>query len=277
MCILYRGEGSLPRNRAEVYQQCADLMFRRWDAHRRIHQDLRAGHLVEPVLRDIAWRLFAEKKLQPTMTEQKLIDDTAEFLQSRGFERADDARAAAGEFVEFCRGRMWVFTDAGTDPGSGERLYAFTHRTFLEYFAAAQLAFSEDSPEELAFALIRHITPGESWVVAELALQIKDRTSDRGAPRVYAALLGERRGHSLVTLQFLALCLRSVDPSPQYVRELTRQLFTATLDAVLDISPDSSLGSAWRELSSHRGTYHDVIADEIEAAVARAVGSGRGT
>jgi NACHT domain len=274
MCILYRGEGSLPRNRAEVYEQCADLLFRRWDARRRIHQELRAGHLVEPALRNLAWRLFAQNLPQPTITERALIDATARFLHGRGFESEDDARAAAGEFVEFCRGRMWVFTDAGST-ATGERLYAFTHRTFLEYFAAAQIAFSNDSPEQLASALIPYIARGESWVVAELALQIKDRTSDRGAPRIYAALLRERRGQSPVTLQFLALCLRSVDPSPLYVRELTRQLFTATCEAGLDMSLDSSLRPAWRELTSHRGTYRDVIVGEIDAAVARAVDSGR--
>ena len=42
MCILYRGEGSLPRNRAEVYEQCANLLFRKWDARRRIYAELRA-------------------------------------------------------------------------------------------------------------------------------------------------------------------------------------------------------------------------------------------
>lgn len=274
MCILYRGEGSLPRNRAEVYEQCADLLFRRWDARRRIHQDLRAGHLVEPALRNLAWRLFAQDLPQPTITERALIDATARFLHGRGFESEDDARAAAGEFVEFCRGRMWVFTDAGST-ATGERLYAFTHRTFLEYFAAAQIAFSNDSPEQLASGLIPYIARGESWVVAELALQIKDRTSDRGAPRIYAALLRERRGQSPATLQFLALCLRSVDPSPQHVRELTRQLFTATCEAGLDMSPDSSLHSAWRELTSHHGTYHDVIVGEIDAAVASAIVTDR--
>jgi hypothetical protein len=274
MCILYRGEGSLPRNRAEVYEQCADLLFRRWDARRRIHQELRAGHLVEPALRNLAWRLFAQDLPQPTITERALIDATARFLYGRGFESEDDARAAAGEFVEFCRGRMWVFTDAGST-ATGERLYAFTHRTFLEYFAAAQIAFSNDSPEQLASALIPHIAGGESWVVAELALQIKDRTSDNGAPRMYAALLRERRSLSPVMLQFLALCLRSVDPSPQHVRELTRQLFTTTCEAGLDIGRDSSLRPAWHELMSHRGTYHDVIVGEIDEAVARAVRSGR--
>jgi NACHT domain len=274
MCILYRGEGSLPRNRVEVYEQCADLLFRRWDARRRIHQELRAGHLVEPALRNLAWRLFARDLPQPTITEHALIDVTARFLHGRGFEFEDDARAAAGEFVEFCRGRMWVFTDAGVT-AAGERLYAFTHRTFLEYFAAAQIAFSNDSPQQLASALIPYIARGESWVVAELALQIKDRTSDRGAPRMYAALLRERRGQSPVTLQFLALCLRSVDPSPQQVRELTRQLFTETCELDLDMSPDSSLFPAWRELTSHRGTYYDVIVGEIDAAVGWALGTGR--
>src|SRR5262249_24545491 len=48
LCILSRGEGSPPRDRAEVYEQCAMLLFRRWDARRRIRQDLRAGHLLEP-------------------------------------------------------------------------------------------------------------------------------------------------------------------------------------------------------------------------------------
>jgi len=79
--------------------------------------------------------LFTRENAQSAMTERELVAATSEFLQARGFESLDAAR----EFVDFCRGRMWVFSDAGTT-ASGERLYAFTHRTFLEYFAAAQLA-----------------------------------------------------------------------------------------------------------------------------------------
>jgi NACHT domain-containing protein len=274
LCILYRGEGSLPRNRAEVYEQCANLLFRRWDARRGIHVELRAGNLVEPALRNLAWWLFAQDRPQPTIAEHQLVDVSAQFLHERGFEAEDDARAAAGEFVEFYRGRMWVFTDVGTT-SAGERLYAFTHRTFLEYFAAAQIAYRNDRPEDLASALVPYIASKDSWVVAELALQIKDRSSDRGAPRIYAALLKERRSRSPVTLQFLALCLRSADPSPQHVRELTRQLFTATCAPGLDMNQDSSLRSAWRELMAHCGSYRGVIADEIDAALVRVVGAGR--
>ena len=58
MCILYRGEGSLPRDRAGVYEQCANLLFRKWDERRRIHRELRAGRLVETALRHLAWWLF---------------------------------------------------------------------------------------------------------------------------------------------------------------------------------------------------------------------------
>jgi hypothetical protein len=56
MCILYRGEGSLPRNRAEVYEHCSKLLFKRWDAHRHIHQELRAGRYVEQIMDIVRWR-----------------------------------------------------------------------------------------------------------------------------------------------------------------------------------------------------------------------------
>jgi predicted NACHT family NTPase len=86
MCILYRGRGSLPRDRAGVYEQCADLLSRRWDARRRIYRELRAGHLVEPALRHLAWWLFTRDVAQPVVTERDLVEVSTGFLQSRGFE-----------------------------------------------------------------------------------------------------------------------------------------------------------------------------------------------
>ena len=82
---------------------------------------------------------------------------------------------------------MWVFTDTGTT-ASGDKLYSFTHRTFLEYFAASQLAYGSDSPEKLARALAPHIARGEWAVVSELAVQVKDSTSTEGASRIYEEL-----------------------------------------------------------------------------------------
>ena len=292
LCILYRGEGSLPRNRSEVYEQCAMLMFRRWDARRRIHQDLRAGSQLEATLRHLAWWLFTREDAQSAVTERELVTATAGFLASRGFE-PEDAATAAREFVEFCRGRMWVFSDMGTT-ASGEQLYAFTHRTFLEYFAAAHFAYDTDTPEQLGQAIKTRVTRNEWWVVAELAMQIKDRTSNGGARRIYAALLGDPPGppeERVELLRFLALGLRSVDPSPQEVRELTSQIFEQTCQALraaadlesassesyeirtipqLELPWDHALGA----LLTSGGFHHATVAQGIEDEVGNRVRSG---
>ena len=68
LCILYRGDGSIPRNRAEVYEQCAHLLLRKWDSRRKIHLKLRAGHLLEPVLRHLAWWLFTRGTVETSGT-----------------------------------------------------------------------------------------------------------------------------------------------------------------------------------------------------------------
>jgi hypothetical protein len=293
LCILYRGVGSLPRNRAEVYEQCAMLMFRRWDARRRIYQDLRVGGQLEPALRHLAWWLLTREDARSAVTERELVNATTEFLQSRGFESQDAATAAAREFVEFCRGRMWVFSDTGTT-ASGERLYSFTHRTFLEYFAAAQLAYDSDTPEQLGQAIQARITRDEWWVVAELAMQIKDRTSNGGARRIYAALLGDPPRPSderAKLLRFLALGLRSVDPSPRQVRELTNRIFEGACEAtraaadlksgvsdpdemrmipLLELPWEHALG----DLLISSGSHPDIVAQGIDDAVGDRVSSG---
>jgi hypothetical protein len=263
MCILYRGAGSLPRNRAEIYEACANLLYRKWDARRHIPHQLRANNLLDPTLRHLAWELLTREATQPTLTERELVDLAASFLHGRGFESADDARSAAAEFVEFCRGRMWVFSDAGTT-ARGEKLYAFTHRTFLEYFAAARLAYVSDTAEILADSLFDR----DDWdVVSELAVQIKDRTSEDGARRIYQRLLTVP---SRDVLMFLARALRSVDPSPGVVRVLTR----AILGFLFANDPDSvaaGLPLAW--LLTSCADCRDIVAHEVSDWIATMMAS----
>jgi predicted NACHT family NTPase len=187
MCILFEGQGSLPRDRAGIYEACAKLLFRGWDESRRIRAGLRVGRHLYPTLSHLAWRLFSDATAT-SVTERELITRTAEYLHDRAFESLDDARDVASEFVEFCRGRMWVFTEVGTT-ARGEKLYAFTHRTFLEYFAA----------EQLAHVLAPQIARNEWEVVSELAVQIKADNTNGGADRMYRALLdGQRRPYPSV-------------------------------------------------------------------------------
>ena len=72
------------------------------------------------------------------------------------------------------------FTDVGLT-SDGEQLYAFTHRTFLEFFSAAHLARTIASLDELLALLVPKVRADEWDVVSQLALQIKAK-SQQGGP-----------------------------------------------------------------------------------------------
>ncbi|HEY6491890.1 MAG TPA: NACHT domain-containing protein [Trebonia sp.] len=262
MCILYRGAGSLPGDRAGVYARCAELLLRKWDEQRDLYQRVQADHLVEPTIRYLAWWLFTREDSRAEVTERELGDRAAEFLLGRGYESEDEARAAAREFIEFCRGRMWVFSEAGTTAG-GDKLYAFTHRTFMEYFAAGHLAATCDTPEQLALTLAPYVDSSEWTTVGELAIQIKQAGTDRAADRIYATLLDQGKDHRdfYKTLLFLTYCVSSSRPSPATIRKLTC--------AILERAFESELGEAsvLITLISLSPGYAPIIYDELTKRV----------
>lgn len=233
MCILYRGEGSLPRNRPAVYERCAILLFETWDASRRIHVDLRARSLVEPMLRYLAYWLFTRETIEPNVTEAQLLAETSGYLQGRRFEDPHEAMEAASEFVAFCRDRAWVFTEVGSN-ADGDALFTFTHRTFLEYFAAAHLSSISDTPADLADVLLPRIAKNEWDVVAQLAVQIKSRSIQDGASRFFDAVLNSVSQPHVWNpngvLDFLVRTAELFDITPRTLRDLTDSCFINVLD-----------------------------------------------
>jgi predicted NACHT family NTPase len=117
LCILYRGENSLPRNRPAVYERCSTLLFETWDSSRSINVDVQIRDLMEPVLRHLAHWLLIRNVATPVVTEEQLTGETARYLQDRSYEDVEKSTRAAQEFIRFCKGRAWVFTEVGT---SGE-------------------------------------------------------------------------------------------------------------------------------------------------------------
>lgn len=225
MCIIYRGERSLPRNRPAVYERCATMLFEKWDSSRGISLELRAGQLVDPAMKYLAYWIFSADE-GDGVTESSLVRETTAYLHGRSFELEVEAEAAAREFVAFCRGRAWVFSDVGSTP-EGEALYKFTHRTFLEYFAAYHLYRTIDTPEELARTISEKVVLAEWDVVAQLAVQIADKQSDRGADRIFGVLLDEAlvqdRHERANIVAFLTRCLSFVHLSPAVLRRLVRE------------------------------------------------------
>lgn len=136
LCTLYRGAGYLPRNRPAIYSKCAEMMFDRWDRQRNIRVSLPYQSHLFYAMQHLAHWIYASAGLAGGVCEEQLISQATEYLADYCADNRVEAEAAAKDFIAFCRGRAWVFSDAGTR-GDGERLYAFTHRTFLEYFTAA--------------------------------------------------------------------------------------------------------------------------------------------
>jgi hypothetical protein len=224
MCILYRGERSIPKNRPAVYEQCAEMLFKKWDSHRGISVSLQAVGVVDTAMKHLAYWMFTTPNTSDGVTKTELVRETTSYLLGRVTEEPEAAEQAAREFVEFCHGRAWVFTDVGTTP-DGEPLYKFTHRTFLEYFAAFHLVRQADSPEILAKQMLPRVANEEWDVVGQLAVQIMDKRADRGADRLYVRMLADRRHRTSSNRRriytFLAKCLEFAQVSPGTVRELT--------------------------------------------------------
>jgi hypothetical protein len=224
MCNLYRVEGYIPRNRPDIYEKCSLMLFERWDKGRGIVVALPFEERIRPAMRHLAYWIYSKEALQGGVTHSKLIAETSSYLETRVFEDPDVARQAAVAFIDFCTGRAWVFTDTGTTP-EGEKLFQFTHRTFLEYFAASYLFSIHPTPNQLLPTLTPHIAEQEWDMVAQLAFQIQSRNVEGAEDNLLSGLLEEgiqaSRERRWNILLFAVRMLESIVPSPAVRRSVT--------------------------------------------------------
>ena len=135
MAILNRNQ-ELPRDRADLYAQASRVLLHQWDTERAL-EDF-PGMSTEIGLRektDLLRRIAAHMQAGPSGLKGNLIDGPTltglieEYLQNEL--HFAQARAAARAVVEQLRQRNFILCFVGADS------YAFVHRTFLEYFSAA--------------------------------------------------------------------------------------------------------------------------------------------
>ena len=138
MAILNRNQ-KLPDDRVDLYQQCSRLLLHQWDVERTLGEF--PGLSAEiglrektDILRTVAYamqtRLSDESRANyiDGTTLTSLIED---YLHTEL--RFEQARAVARALVEQLRTRNFILCYLGADS------YAFVHRTFLEYFCAADI------------------------------------------------------------------------------------------------------------------------------------------
>jgi NACHT domain-containing protein len=234
MCNLYRGRGFIPRNRPEVYEKCATMLFEAWDAQRDIDQLRPFEDLLRPTIRHLAFWIYSNEQLQAGVMEDAARQETQRFLAKWRF-GGDYARAerAARGFIDFCRGRAWVFSDLGTDP-QDHTLFQFTHRTFLEFFAAEQVVQDHETTQELIGVIRPHVALGEWETVTQLALQMQQSRHLGAADTILRTLLPS--GKVVVNDSYVLFCarsLQSVVPRPETVSLISN----AVLASIAQLHP----------------------------------------
>lgn len=235
MCGIYASEHYIPSNRPDLYQKCAELLFERWDKQRGIVIPLPFNAHVRQALNALALRMYTDPKAQMGLTRARLVSFMTDFLVKKRFDDEAVAEDAANQFVDFCTGRAWVLTDMGSN--TQQNLYAFTHRTFLEYFAANQLVRTNSTPERLFDVLHARIAAQEWEVVAQLSLQILSQNVDDGGDDFLDLVLSaiqdtESLGQKINLTAFAARSLGFMVPRPQIVQKICEQAVLLSISSI---------------------------------------------
>jgi hypothetical protein len=137
MAVLNRTQ-DLPRDRAELYEQCARLLLHQWkvDVAFQTDPDLANASLDFKDKRGLLLRVAramhsGERGLAGNLIDEEILEST--LAAGLNEIRVSLPTRAARSLIEQLRGRnfMLCFMGGGT--------YAFVHRTFLEYFCAVEI------------------------------------------------------------------------------------------------------------------------------------------
>lgn len=257
ICSLYLWEGYIPNNRPELYEQCTRYLYQQWDMFRNI-ETRRLDSLAKNSLYALAFWMLGQDK--PGFRAADVESFMASYYLEKRVEEEDDARDLAESFVEYCAGRAWVLTDVGAD--RSRPLYGFTHRTFMEYFAAKQICRTYTSAGELLNFLLPWIDEVKFEVVSQMCLQILRDSHEDGADEFLTELIDslEDEPQRLERLTFAIRSLQAVVPAPGLRRRIA--------SLALAWYPNNTTALAIRDLLCASLDNLPVIADQLECFLA---------
>ena len=221
LCLLYVYDGWIPENRLQVYEECAVLLFDRWDKIRNVGGRRRGTRQVWYLFQELAyWFLFEKGAEQATASALRKVIE--KFLgRNRGTGALATTSAEASDFLDFCAGRAWLLVRGGTNE-RGERTYDFTHRTFMEYFAACHITRHCESVNDLVAKVVNVVHEGSSDVVAQMALQQYDLRVADGLDKAIEQMLETAGLADASVMHFLVRSLHYFQPSDLTLLRLLR-------------------------------------------------------
>jgi len=259
LCALYRARGYIPRNRRTVYEACADLLFQRWDAMRHIEQPMDHRHYGTRLMQELALFFYRSQTAQAGVQEGQLRKLIATFFTDTASVDEVDARTRAQDFLDFCADRAWLLSYQGTDSGD-HRLFGFTHRTFMEYFAAEALVRRARALDEVVKEMVLAYDRDASSVLVDVIFQCADDKYDGGARDIVSSLMERSMNSSLnASAKYLSLCLRVMNAAP-LPPQSTDAIFDALLADWNTDSPESGRDTAMSVFELSRDPRNRFIA-----------------
>ncbi|MEV6241301.1 NACHT domain-containing protein [Lentzea sp. NPDC051838] len=266
LCAMYSSDRYLPRNLAQAYERCALMLFEQWDSRRGIPLPLKFHGRLRGAVQHLAWTMFTAAESGKAEGRGRIVRILTTYLEGK-LDDHDEASATALEFLDFCTGRAWILTDVGAT--ATEPRFGFTHRTFLEYFAAEHLVRTHRTADQLWAAMHRDISQWD--VVAQIVLQLYDRNVEGGADELLSEAI--RDGG----LGFAARSLHHVDPATRTVRAIARaavdwsvfQPITTRLDTTRGISDSPVLDCLFGSSAANRRAVEQEVEGRLSELVDR--------
>lgn len=228
MMWIFNIRDDVPSSRPEVYQECARLMFERWDFDRDIIVDIPQTFDRLQVFSYLASRIFGSEEHAGGVSSA-WIEGASKAYLSEVLESRSEAHAAAQSLVKFIIDRSWVMSEKGED------VFSFTHQTFLEYFFAKHIDDEYDTIDYLFDCIMPHVREEEWDVVSRLALQIKTHRNRRKEDEAINLIVRDLESDELSDPQLVAVALFAARSLEFLVgsESKIRALVTSILDVCL--------------------------------------------
>ncbi|ACK71163.1 putative signal transduction protein with Nacht domain protein [Gloeothece citriformis PCC 7424] len=161
MAILNRSQ-ELPRDRAELYNQCSRILLYQWDVRRALVEDKRVDPKVidykdkQELCRQIAYFMQSN---ETGLAGNLISSDDLERILRDYFKTIEisNPREMAKLIIHQLRHRNFILCLWGAD------YYAFVHRTFLEYFCASEFVWRFKESQTLSLEELKTGVFGKHW------------------------------------------------------------------------------------------------------------------